>query len=92
MRKRTYNSRKGLIGFLFAFPAVLYFLVVYTYPFIQTFLLSFFTMRYCPAVSAVIRKMSRTATFLPRSTMAATKKPMTSAQPQIKDAVGPKPI
>ena len=43
MRKRTYNSRKGLIGFLFAFPAVLYFLVVYTYPFIQTFLLSFFT-------------------------------------------------
>ena len=43
MRKRTYNSRKGLIGFLFVFPAVLYFLVVYTYPFIQTFLLSFFT-------------------------------------------------
>lgn len=43
MRKWTYNSRKGLIGFLFVFPAVLYFLVVYTYPFIQTFLLSFFT-------------------------------------------------
>ena len=43
MGKRTYNSRKGLIGFLFVFPAVLYFLVVYTYPFIQTFLLSFFT-------------------------------------------------
>lgn len=36
------KTRAAWVGFLFVLPAVLYFLVVYTYPFLETIKLSFF--------------------------------------------------
>ena len=42
-RKRSLH--KAWVGVLFVLPAVLYFLFVYTYPFLETIKLSFFKTR-----------------------------------------------
>lgn len=45
LKKKSGDRRKtraAWVGFLFVLPAVLYFLVVYTYPFLETIKLSFF--------------------------------------------------
>lgn len=39
------RNRAALVGLLFVLPAVLYFLIVYTYPFLETIKLSFFRTR-----------------------------------------------
>lgn len=36
------KKRAALVGFLFVLPAVLYFLIIYTYPFLETIKMSFF--------------------------------------------------
>ena len=45
MKKYSTKRLERRSGFLFVLPAVAYFLIVYTYPFIQTFFMSFFSDR-----------------------------------------------
>ena len=58
---RKYSRHKAKAGFLFVLPAVLYFLIVYTYPFLETIKMSFFKTK--DGVSSFVGLKNYTSVF-----------------------------
>lgn len=61
---RKYSRHKARAGFLFVLPAVLYFLIVYTYPFLETIKMSFFKTK--DGVSSFVGLKNYTSVFADR--------------------------